>query len=148
LPWHQQLGWFHRSRNHAVVRTTGQALNHASKAVHRLLLFATGFLVIASCLLVGTSWRLSQGPIDLGWLADPIRSALGNDAGAGRVSFDGLVLAWEGFHRGVDHPIDLRISNFIVTDSAGRRLLTAPDAHLTLSLAGLCWDELFRGPSR
>lgn len=34
-------------------------------------------------------------------------------------------------------PIDLRISNFIVTDPAGRRLLTAPDAHLTLSLAGL-----------
>ena len=59
-----------------MVRTTGRALNHASKAIHRLLIFATGFLVIASCLLVGASWRLSQGPIDLGWFADPIRSAL------------------------------------------------------------------------
>jgi hypothetical protein len=39
------------------------------------------------------------------------------------VSFDGLVLAWEGFRKGVDHPIDLRISNFIVTDPAGTRLL-------------------------
>jgi hypothetical protein len=40
-------------------------------------------------------------------------------------------------NQGVDHPIDLRISNFMVTDPAGRRLLTAPDAHLKLSLAGL-----------
>jgi len=39
--------------------------------------------------------------------------------------------------QGVDHPIDRRISNFIVTDPTGRRVLTAPDAHLTLSLAGL-----------
>jgi hypothetical protein len=112
-----------QTQTRRLAAASGRALNHALKAIHRLLIFATGLLVIASCLLVGASWRLSQGPIDLGWFADPIRSALVHDVGAGRVSFDGLVLAWEGFRKGVDHPIDLRISNFIVTDPAGTRLL-------------------------
>ena len=120
-----------------VVRSTGRALHHASKAVHRLLILGTGLLVLASCLLAGASWRLAQGPIDLGWLAAPIRAALIDDTAAGRVSFHGLALAWEGFHRGVDHPIDLRISDISLTDPTGNRLISAPDAHLTLSLAGL-----------
>jgi hypothetical protein len=86
---------------------------------------------------VGLAWRLAQGPIELGWLADRLRAGLVDDAAAERVSFDGLALAWEGFQKGVDHPLDLRISNIVITDLAGRSLLAAPDAHVTLSFAGL-----------
>jgi AsmA-like C-terminal region/Protein of unknown function len=124
-----------------VVRSTGWAIHHTSKAVHRLLIIGTGFLVIASCLLAGASWRLAQGPIDLGWLADRVRAALADDA-AERVSFDGLALAWEGFQKGVDHPLDLRVSNLIITDPMGRTLLAAPNVHLTLSFAGLLLGRL------
>jgi hypothetical protein len=120
-----------------VVRSTGWALHHTSKAVHRLLLLGTASLVIASCLIVGVSWRLAQGPIDLGWLADRVRTTLSDDAAGETVSFDGLALAWEGFEKGVDHPLDLRVSNLVVADSSGRRLLAAPSAHVTLSLASL-----------
>ena len=59
-----------------------------------------------------------------------------------RVSFEGLALAWEGFDKGVDHPLDLRISNVSVTDPNGRRLVIAPDAHVTFSLAGLLLGRL------
>jgi hypothetical protein len=125
-----------------VVRSTGWAIQHTSKAVHRLLLLGTAVLVIASCLIVGLAWRLAQGPIELGWLADRVRAALVGDAAVERVSFDGVALAWEGFQKGVDHPLDLRISNIVIADQAGRNLLAAPDAHVTLSFAGLLLGRL------
>jgi hypothetical protein len=125
-----------------VVRHTGWAIHHTSKAVHRLLIIAIGLLVIASCLLAGAAWRLAQGPIDLGAYADRLRAALADESLPVRVSFDGLVLAWEGFDKGVDHPLDLRVSNISIADLMGRKLITAPDAHLTFSLAGLLLGRL------
>jgi Protein of unknown function/AsmA-like C-terminal region len=98
---------------------------------------ATGLLVVAGALLAGTAWRLSQGPIDLGRLSDRVRSAFVDDTGPIRVSFDGVVLAWEGFRKGVDYPLDLRLSGVSVTDPAGRQIVAAPNVHLTVSLAGL-----------
>jgi hypothetical protein len=105
--------------------------------VHRLLALGTGLLVLTSCLLAGAAWRLAQGPVDLGKWSDRLRAALVDDAAPVRVSFDGMFLAWEGFHKGADYPIDLRLSDIILTDAAGRRLVAAPRANLTLSLAGL-----------
>jgi hypothetical protein len=137
LAWHQEGGWFHRSKSHAAVRHTRWAIHHTSRAVHRLLIVGTGLLVVASCLLAGAAWRLAQGPIDLGWLADRVKAELVDDTAPIRVSFDRLALAWEGFHKGVDYPLDLQISNISITDSAGRRLIAAPEAHLTLSFAGI-----------
>ena len=144
MTWHEKIGawckeggWFHRSRQHVVVRSTGRAIHHTSKAVHRLLLLGMGFLVVASCLLAGIAWRLAQGPIQLSWLADRVRAALIDDAAPVRVSFDGVFLVWEGFHKGVDHPLDVRLSSLIITDPGGHRLVVAPSAHLTFSLAGL-----------
>lgn len=110
--------------------------------MHLLLILAIGFLVIASGLLAGLSWRLSQGPIDVAWLAEPVREALIDDSAPVRISFDRLALAWEGFHKGVDYPLDLRVANISVTDPAGRPLVVAPDAHLTFSFAGLMMGRL------
>ena len=105
--------------------------------MHRLLLLGMGMLVVATCFLAGATWRLAQGPMQLGWLADRVRAALIEDRAPVRFSFDGVFLVWEGFHEGVDHPLDVRLSNIIITDAAGRRLVAAPSAHLTFSLAGL-----------
>jgi hypothetical protein len=137
MAWHEEGGWFHRSKKHGVIRSTGRAIRHTSKVVHRLLLLGTAFLVAASCLLAGAAWRLAQGPIDLGWLSDRMKAALIDDTAPVRLSFDGVSLAWEGFHKGVDHPLDLRLSNISINDPAGRHLIAAPQAHLTFSLAGL-----------
>ena len=101
-----------------------------------------GLLVVASCVVAGVAWRLAQGPIELGGLADQLRAQLVDNTGPVRVSFEGLALEWEGFQKGVDYPIDLRISNVSVADPAGRRLVTAPDAHVTFSLAGLLLGRL------
>jgi hypothetical protein len=137
MQWHKEGGWFHRSKNHLVVRSTARAIHHTSKAVHRLLALGTGLLVVMSCLLAAAAWRLAQGPIDLGEWSDRLRAELIDDSAPVRVSFDGMFLAWEGFHKGVDYPLDLRLSNVTIADPAGRRLVAAPAAHLTFSLAGL-----------
>jgi hypothetical protein len=137
MVWHKKWDWFHRSRNHAMVRSTGRAVRHTSKAVHRVLLLGMGLLVVACCLLAGAAWRLSQGPIDLRWLSDRVKTAFIDDTAPVRVSFDGVFLVWEGFDKGVDYPFDIRLSNIVITDPAGRRLVAAPSAHLTFSLAGL-----------
>ena len=120
-----------------VVRSTGWAIHHTSKVVHRLLILATGLLVVAACLIAGATWRLAQGPIDLGGLADTVRAAFSDDTDPVHISFGHLALAWEGFDKGVDFPLDLRIFDIEFTDQAGHRLVAAPDAHLTVSLAGL-----------
>lgn len=112
-------------------------MHHTTKLVHRLLILGTGLLVIVSCLLAGTAWRLAQGPIDCGWMAARIRTAIADDAAASHVSFAGVVLAWEGFHKGADHPLDLRLSDIVITDLSGRPVAAAPAAHLTVSPAAL-----------
>jgi hypothetical protein len=75
----------------------------------------------------------------LGWLSDRVRAAFADETAPVRVSFDGVFLVWEGFHMGVDHPLDVRVSDIVVANPAGRRLITAPSAHMTFSLAGLLW---------
>jgi hypothetical protein len=133
-------GWLHRSK--AIGKSTGRALRHTSTVMHHVLMAASGLLVVSCVLIAGAAWRLAQGPIDLGWLSDRVRAALVDDqsvadAGLGQVSFDGLVLAWEGFSKGVDYPLDFRISNIAVTDATGRQIVAATTAHITISLAGL-----------
>ena len=120
-----------------VVRSTGRAIHHTSKAVHRLLLLGMGISVVASCLLAGAAWRLAQGPIQLGWLADRVRAGFIDDTAPVRVSFKSVFLVWEGFDKGADHPLDVRLSAITITDQGGRHLVAAPSAHLTFSLAGL-----------
>ena len=120
-----------------VVRSTGRAIHHTSKAVHRLLLLGMGFLVVVACLLAGAAWRLAQGPIDLRWLSDRLQSAFIDDSARVRVSFDGVFLVWEGFHKGADYPLDVRLSDIVIADRVGHGIVAAPSAHLTFSLAGL-----------
>jgi Protein of unknown function/AsmA-like C-terminal region len=120
-----------------MIRTTGRVIHHTSKVAHRLLIAATGFLVVTSVLLAAAAWRLSQGPIELVWLSDRLKAILSDHTSPVHVSFDSLLLAWEGFHKGVDYPLDLRVTGIEVADPMGKRLISAPQANVTFSAAGL-----------
>ena len=118
-------------------RSTGWAIRHTSKVVHRLLIAATGLLVVALLLLAGAAWRLAQGPIDLGWLSDRVRAALIDDAA--RCGCHSKVWRWRGrdFNKGVDYPLDFRVSSIAVTDPAGTLDRRRAQRPLTVSFAGL-----------
>jgi len=124
-----------------MIRTSGHVIRHTARLLHFIMVVAIGLLVAASLLLASVAFRLSQGPINASWL-----SALHGDAfvinGTVGLSFDRIALAWEGFHGGVGVPIDFRLSNIIVTDTEGNRLLGARRALLSLSLGALLRGHL------
>ena len=126
-----------RAATPVIRKTTGRVIVHTSRIVHRILVTAIGFVAVLSVLLAAAAWRLSQGPIDLGWLADRARAVLSDDAEPVHVTFGSLLLAWEGFNKGVDYPLDLAITGIDITDASGRRLAAAPQAHVTFSAAAL-----------
>ena len=123
----------------AVVRSTGWALHHTSRLCTGLLAMGSARWWWLSCLLAGATWRLAQGPIEP-WLAVRTHRAQrwSDDTAPVHVSFDGMFLAWEGFHKGVDYPLDRASFQY-----RGHRcdraapVIAAPAAHLTFSLAGL-----------
>ncbi len=99
MAWHKEGGWFHRSRHHVVVRSTGRAIHHTSKAVHRLLVLGIGPSG-------GGELPAGRRGVASGAGSDRSRRLVGSREGAlieegapVRVSFDGMFLAWEGFQQ-------------------------------------------------
>ncbi len=105
--------------------------------MHWLLILGMGVVVVASCLLAGAAWRLSRGPIDLGAWSDRAGAAFIGDSSSAHVSFSSVSLVWEGFSKGADYPLDIRLTDVVLTGPADRPLASAPDIRLTVSLAGL-----------
>ncbi len=110
-----------------------------------MLLHWLGTVVITAALLASVglaalSWRLSQGPVDLAWLTSRLEDAANAGGGATRLSIGTVALAWEGFRRGVERPLDLRVTNVVVTDQAGGRRMSIPIAEVSVS-----FYELLRG---
>ena len=62
------------------------------------------------------AWRLSQGPVDLAWFTARLEDAANANGGPTRLAIGSAALAWEGFHKGVDRPLDLRLTDVTVTD--------------------------------
>ena len=124
-----------------MIRASGHVIRHTGRLLHFTMAMTMGLLVAASLLLAGLAFRLSLGPINANWV-----SAVHGDAfiinGTVGLSFDHIELAWEGFQGGVGAPIDLRLSNVVLTDPQGHRLLDAHRALLTLSLRGMLTGHL------
>ena len=68
--------------------------------------------------VAAVAWRLSQGPIDLPWLATRLEDAANANGGPTRLAIGSVALAWEGFRLGVDRSLDLRLTNVRVADPA------------------------------
>jgi hypothetical protein len=107
----------------------------------RLLHWAAGvvlFLVILSGVGVTLlGWRLAQGPLELPWLVHRLEAAVNAEDSTTHFSIGSAALAWEGFSQGVDRPLDLRMRAVEVTDSSGARLISVPNAEVSLSLLSL-----------
>ncbi len=110
-------------------------------AVHRVCTLAITLAVLASVGSAAIAWRLSQGPVDLGWLTKRIEAAASADGGPTRLTIGSAALAWEGFTKGVDRPLDLRLTDVTVTGQAGRRI-NIPRAEVSLSLYELLFGRL------
>ncbi|HEY6433909.1 MAG TPA: AsmA-like C-terminal region-containing protein [Acetobacteraceae bacterium] len=120
-------------------RLSGQALRHCWTVLHRLLAILIAFAVVVSLGVAVLAWRLSRGPIDMPWLAQRIEAAV-NPVGTSRLQVGSAALAWEGFHAGLDSPLDIRLTDVELRRPDGSAQLAVPRAELTLSVTAL-----FRG---
>jgi hypothetical protein len=115
--------------------------HHAARglgfALHRLATFALGTVVVLSVLLSLAAWRLSKGPVNLGWVTHRLEAAANANGGPTRLSIGTTALAWEGFRDGVDRPVDLRLTDIRLTDTSGLRRIDIPRAEVSLSLGAL-----------
>ena len=102
--------------------------------LHRLATLAITVAVLISVGLSAIAWRLSQEPIDLPWLTGRLVAAANASSGSTQLSVGSVALAWEGFNQGVDRPLELRVTNVMVTDQGSGRQMSIPRADVSLSL--------------
>ena len=100
----------------------------------RIALQALGALFGVLAILFGlAAWRLSTGPISLGFLSPYIQEALEGEGLSYHFEFEDTVLVWPGWGEGLEvHLTDLRIA-----DASGVTLAAVPEASLGLSGAAL-----------
>ena len=100
----------------------------------RIALQALGALFGVLAILFGlAAWRLSTGPISLGFLSPYIQEALEGEDLSYHFEFEDTVLVWPGWGEGLEvHLTDLRIA-----DVSGVTLAAVPEASLGLSGAAL-----------
>ena len=111
-------------------------------AVHRLCTLAITLAVLGSVGVGAISWRLSQGPVDLAWFSGRLEDAANANGGPTRLAIGSAALAWEGFTKGVDRPLDLRLTDVTVTDQSGRRRINIPRAEVSISLYELLFGRV------
>lgn len=102
-----------------------------------LLAAALGLMVLASVGAASLGWRLSQGPVDLAWLARGIEAAVNRDDGPTRLGIGQASLAWDGFRDGAGQPVELRLAGIRAADPARGVLAELARAEVSLSPAGL-----------
>ena len=118
-------------------RLPGQAARIAAKVLHRAFALLLVLALGATLLLAGLAWRLSQGPVDLPWLAQRLEAAANAEAGGVRVAIGNAALTWQGFSLGVDRPLDIRLSDVSATDPAQGLSVVLPRVDVSLALGGL-----------
>jgi hypothetical protein len=118
-------------------RLSGQAALILARLLHWLAGVALFLVILSGVGLTLLGWRLSQGPLELPWLAHHIEATVNAEDNTTHFSIGSAALAWEGFNKGVDRPLDLRLRAVDVTDSGGARLISVPSAEVSLSLVGL-----------
>jgi hypothetical protein len=108
---------------------------------------ATAFLVKTVVVLVavtvvtaaGLAWRLSTGPLALGFLTPYLEEALNLDTRARyRVAVNETILTWGGWQR----TLDIRGRGLKVVTAAGEVALALPEVAVSLSSAGLLSGRL------
>jgi hypothetical protein len=110
--------------------------------LHRLVTLAITLALLAGIAVAAIAWRLSQGPVDISWVASRLEAAANANGGPTRLAIGSVALTWEGFRLGVDRPVDLRVTNITLIDQAGGRRMDIPRAEVSLSLYALLFGRI------
>src|SRR6185312_4215792 len=113
----------------------------AAWAPARLLHFVLRPLLVLAVLLLGAgsllAWRLSQGPLDVAWLARRIEAAAFPEGSPTRLQIGRASIAWQGWDQGADRGLELRLRDLRVVNGSGAPGARLDEAEITLSLGRL-----------
>ncbi len=118
-------------------RRASQVVRHGSRLLHYLNVAFVGMLFMVCFGLAGLTLRLSNGPIDLSWIAVLYGNSFEVTHGGVRLAFAHAALSWEGFQSGVDVPLGIRLTDVKVTDAEDRVLATAGHAFASIAVSPL-----------
>src|SRR5580698_9058353 len=118
-------------------RRASQVVRHCSRLLHYLNVAFVGMLFMVCFGLAGLTLRLSNGPIDLSWIAVLYGNSFEVTHGGVRLAFAHAALSWEGFQSGVDVPLGIRLTDVKVTDAEDRVLATAGHAFASIAVSPL-----------
>ena len=125
-------------RRERSLHASGGGLARACQAV---LVVLVAIVVLAGAALAGFTWRLAQGPVDVGWALRWIVSAVNPSGAPTQIIIGGAAIRWQGFDEGSNRALDLQLRNVRVTD-AGRPVAELALADMALSPAALLRGEL------
>ena len=114
-------------------RLTGQAAGHAARLLHFIVGLVMLGTVATAVAVAALAWRLSQGPLSVPWLAHRLEAAANAQGGPTRLVIGSAAVAWEGFRRGIDMPLDIRLTDVAATDASGAPVADVPRAEVSLS---------------
>jgi hypothetical protein len=115
----------------------GQAPRRPWPHLLRLSLGLLAALPLLAGLALGVlAWRLSINPVESSFLARRIEAGVNLPGNRLRVEIGRATIAWQGWH-GEGAPIDLRLSDVLLRDAAGRERGHLPEASITLALGPL-----------
>ncbi len=127
-----------RGRGGRTLRAGGGAL---ARGVHIMVAVLIAAAVLTGAGLAGLSWRLAQGPLDIGWALRWIEAAANPKGAPTRIRIGGAIIKWQGFDEGADHALDLQLRDVRVAD-ADRPVAEVAVADLALSPAALLRGQL------
>ncbi|HTW25662.1 MAG TPA: AsmA-like C-terminal region-containing protein [Acetobacteraceae bacterium] len=119
-----------------VGQVCGHVGRHSFRLVRLLLEIALALTLLLAIAIGALAWRLSQGPIDLPWLAHRLEIAANTPPTATHYRIGGAALAWEGF-KGVDRPLGVRLTAVQAIGPHGAVLDEIPRAEASFSLLSL-----------
>jgi hypothetical protein len=102
--------------------------------VSRITFDIVGTLVVLVVLAAGLlGWRLSMGPISLGFLTPLIERALSDTEDEVAITVENTVLAWGGWSR----TFDVRVHGLRALGKEGHLMIEVPEVSISLSALGL-----------
>lgn len=114
-----------------------RAMWHCSQLIRRLAHVALGLCLILAMAVTACAWRLALGPVNVSWLTAQARAALLDEADPVRVSFGSASLAWGDPDEGLEHIVELRLTDPVADDARGHVVARAPLARMTFSVPAL-----------
>jgi hypothetical protein len=119
-----------------------QAAGQVARQAHRVAHLCLGIATVALLGLAVLGWRLTQGPIELPFLARAIEDGANAPDGETVLRIGGAAIGWQGWQEGRLTPVDLRLSAVRILGRDGAVRAELPDAAVTLSIPWLLRGEL------